>query len=411
MRLLGYGQPGVHRSAAANIVVVGAGGLGCPVLQVLAAAGIGRLTIIDDDVVERSNLARQTLFREADIGRPKALAAKDALAHFRPEVTVVAHQVRLDSDNARMLLVGANVVIDTTDHWPTRFAVADACLELEVPLVWGSVVSWDGLLTVFAPGSANPTLDDLVDRQQQLTADAPNCATVGVFSPLVAEIGSAMAGEALRIVTGSGSALIGTVRSWNGRTGRVRELPLAATAKDAVDAAASRELPTPITAATTVPTPISTASRAPAPTPAPNIRPEELIVDVRPAAHPDLVLDHKYTHLPLETIAEHVAHGRIDLLPLDEPLVVACAQGPRARYAAELLAEAGAESVRTLPGGIPALTTLLAEVRQPVQPPQPTPTPQQVQTRQQVQTPQPAQPAQPIEPADPVQPAHHQEPR
>lgn len=341
VRLLGYGQPGVHRAQAARIVVVGAGGLGCPALQVLAAAGVGQLTIIDDDVVERSNLARQTLFRETDIGRPKVQAAKDALAQFRPEATVVSNQVRLDAGNAATLLSGADVVIDTNDHWPTRFAVADACLQLGVPLVWGSVVSWDGLLTVFAPGKGNPTLDDLVDRELQLTAEAPNCATVGVFAPLVAEIGSAMAGEALRIVTGSGSPLIGTVRSWNGRTGKVRELPLAAKVPaDALEPSA----------------PESAAARPLRP----SIRPEERILDVRPATHPDLNLDHEYTHLPLETIAEHVAHGRIDLLPLDEPLVIACAQGPRARYAAELLTDAGAESVRTLPGGVPALGTLLA---------------------------------------------------
>lgn len=339
-RLLGYGQPGVHRARAAKITVVGAGGLGCPALQVLAAADVGELTLIDDDVVERSNLARQTLFRETDIGRPKVAAAKDALSGLRPEVTVIPRQVRLDESNTAELLAGADVVVDTTDHWPTRFAVADACLALGVPLVWGSVVSWDGLLTVFAPGAGNPTLTDLVDREQQLRAEAPNCATVGVFAPLVAEIGSAMAGEALRIVTGSGSPLVGTVRSWNGRTGRVRELPFVAQARETAQA--------------------STAAQTATSPPAPSIRAEERILDVRPAAHPDLSIDHKYTHLPLETIAEHVAHGRVDLLPLDEPLVIACAQGPRARYAAELLTEAGAESVRTLPGGVPALTALFA---------------------------------------------------
>ncbi|MDJ1372351.1 HesA/MoeB/ThiF family protein [Gulosibacter molinativorax] len=339
VRLLGYGQPGVHRANAAHVVVVGAGGLGCPALQVLAASGIGILTLIDDDEVERSNLARQTLYREGDIGRPKVVAAVDALKGLGPETTFQPCQVRLERENAAELFAGADLVVDTTDHWPTRFAVADACRAARIPLVWGSVLGWDALLTVFLPGPENPTLDDLVDREQQLTVEGPNCATAGVFAPLVAELGSAMAGEALRIVTGAGSPLAGTVRVTNGRTGRVREIPLAAA--DPTD-----------TSSTTTAEPRST-------NPAPSIRPDELIVDVRPAAHPDLELAHRYLHLPLETIAQRVAQGEIDDLPLDEPLVVACAQGPRARYASELLTEAGARAVRTLPGGIPALSALV----------------------------------------------------
>lgn len=356
-RLLGYGQPGVHRAAGAHVVVIGVGGLGAPALQVLAAAGLGKLSFIDDDEVERSNLARQTLFRECDIGRPKIEAAADALRGLGPEVALAPTRVRLDDHNASALVAGADVVVDTTDHWPTRFAVADACRTAGIPLVWGSVLGWDGLMTVFMPGEGNPSIDDLVNREQQLLADGPNCATAGVFAPLVAEIGAAMAGETLRLVSGAGAVLVGTVRAWNGRTGHIRELPLAPIAP-----------PEPATATTTTTTDSATATGSDsdsdsAPTrtnsePSPSIRTDELILDVRPASHPDLELNHKYVHLPLETIAEHVAHGRIDLLPLDEPLVIACALGPRARYAAELLDNAGARTVRTLPGGIPALASL-----------------------------------------------------
>ncbi|MGO1544614.1 MAG: ThiF family adenylyltransferase [Gulosibacter sp.] len=346
VRLLGYGQPGVHRASQAHIVVVGAGGLGCPALQVLAAAGVGRLSIIDDDIVERSNLARQTLFREADIGRPKATVAVEVLKSLGPETWLEPRRVHLDESNALELIAEADVVVDTTDHWPTRFAVADACWSAGIPLVWGSVLGWDGLLTVFVPGGANPSIDDLVNREQQLSVDGPDCATAGVFAPLVAEIGASMAGEALRLVTGAGSALVGTVRSTNGRTGRVRELPLVSGMQAAAGSDADLASETVVDNVDTRPEKSE-------------ILPEELIVDVRPATHPDLHLTHPYLHLPLETIAEHVTHGRVDLLPLDGPLVVVCAQGPRARYAAELLEDAGAEAVRTIPAGIFALSNAM----------------------------------------------------
>lgn len=367
VRLLGYGQPGVHRASSAHVVVIGAGGLGCPALQVLAAAGVGTLTFVDDDVVERSNLARQILFRESDIGRSKVDAAADALRGLGPDARLVPRQVRLDERSAPKLIREADVVIDTTDHWPTRFAVADACREAGIPLVWGSVLGWDALLTVFVPGDENPTLDDLVNREQQLASPGLNCATAGVFAPLVAELGAAMAGEALRLVTKAGSPLVGTVRTMNGRTGRVRELPLAVAVPNKLADPAiqpTREVPAAASYSRSAASYLSadTANRSnnvPTQPPHVEIRDDELIVDVRPAAHPDLAVRHNYVHLPLETIAEHVARERLDQLPLSEPLVVACAQGPRARYAAELLESAGAEAVRTLPGGVPALAGLL----------------------------------------------------
>ncbi|NLT25824.1 MAG: HesA/MoeB/ThiF family protein, partial [Microbacteriaceae bacterium] len=225
-RLLGYGAPGVERTARARIVVVGAGGLGAPALRVLAGADLERLTVIDDDRVDRTNLARQTLYTELDVGRGKAEAAVAALRHFAPRTELRAVAMRLGAGNARGLLRGADAVLDTTDDWPTRFAVADACRELGIPLVWGSVLAWDGLLTTFAPGG--PGLDDLVDRSTQLAAPPRDCAAAGVFAPLCAEIAAAMAGEGLRLAAGLAPLLVGRVRSWDAARGTVRELPLVA---------------------------------------------------------------------------------------------------------------------------------------------------------------------------------------
>lgn len=341
------------------MAVVGAGGLGCPALLSLAAAGVGRLTIIDDDVVEASNLARQTLYRMADIGAPKVEVATRALAGMGAQI--VHRRIRLTADNAAQLFGTADVVLDTTDQWATRFAVADAAARLGIPLVWGSALGWDGLLTVFAP--TGPGIDALVDRHAVLAAtNQPNCATAGVFGPLTAEVGAAMAGEALRIVTGAGSALIGTVRSWDARHGRVREIPLAAqpvtepasTASSSSAQAGNQQ--TGSEPARTVPEQLTDA---PAP---PRLRDRvtvdevpatAFILDVRPAGHPDLTLNLAYSHTALERLEDAIMTGTLDLP--DTPIVVACALGPRARAAAELLRSAGVENVSTLDGGVAAL--------------------------------------------------------
>lgn len=342
--LLGYGEAGVQRAAAAHIVVVGVGGLGCPALLSLAAAGVGQLTIIDDDVVEASNLARQTLFRSADIGRPKVEAAAEALAGMGARI--VPQCIRLTDTNAAELLRGADAVLDTTDRWATRFAVADAAAAREIPLVWGSVLGWDGLLTVFLPGG--PGIEALVDRTAMLQAtDQPSCATTGVFAPLTAEIGGAMAGEALRLVTGSGAPLAGTVRSWDARHGRVREIPLAP--------AAVVPSPEPAHQQQTDAAPSTAGVRDTEGRVSIDAVPEQaFILDVRPAAHPDLSLRRPYAHVALEQLESALLNGALDLP--DAPIIVACAFGPRSRAAAALLRDAGFSSVSTLDGGVAALS-------------------------------------------------------
>ena len=142
----GAGQLKLRR---ARVAVVGAGGLGSPVIQYLAAAGIGTLVVIDDDRVDASNLQRQAIFTTADVGMPKAEAAAAAVARANPHVTVEPHVVRLASDNAPILLGGADVVVDGCDNFATRLAVADATLALRIPLVSAAVGRFDGQLGVF----------------------------------------------------------------------------------------------------------------------------------------------------------------------------------------------------------------------------------------------------------------------
>lgn len=344
--LLGYGAEGVATLAASRITVVGAGGLGCPALRALASMEPGALTIIDDDTIDRTNLARQTLFTAADLGRSKATTAADFLGPLTPATRIRAFAGRLTADNADELLGSADLVLDTTDDWTTRFVVADTCHRLRIPLVWGSVLAWDGLLTTFTPGG--PTIDDLVDRPAQLSATPRDCATTGVFAPLTAEVGAAMAAEAVRLLLRLEPAFPGIVRTWDAKRGRVRDIAFAKRAE---------------VAPPTIPTPVPPTHHAPAaPNGVPRIAAEAIdadavIVDVRPSTHGPLDLDapNRVVTVPLEQVAASAASGRLDdLLPLDEPLAVACEMGPRSRHAAELLRQAGADAV-IVDGGIPAL--------------------------------------------------------
>lgn len=352
-RLVGYGDPAVRRAADACVVVVGAGGLGSPALRVLAAAGIGALTVIDDDTIAESNLARQTNYTAADLGRGKAEVTVEALAPLAPDADLRGIATRLTADNARQLLGCADLVIDTSDDWLTRFAVAAACRELAVPLVWGSVLGWDGLATTFLPGG--PSFDDLFDPATAGGATA-DCASAGVYAPMCAEVGAALAGEALRLAAGLAPGLVGRVRLWNARTGSVRDMPLRR--QDAAGTPEPEDVDRMLSSANL--RRMDECGEPLRPTGVPRVTLDDLpadavVVDVRPAAHPPLPNPaHPVTRLPLEAIANETDPRLDELLARQAPLVVACSTGFRARHALELLIEAGARAF-VLDGGIAAL--------------------------------------------------------
>ncbi|MGO2112926.1 MAG: HesA/MoeB/ThiF family protein, partial [Pseudoclavibacter sp.] len=221
------GDVGQRRLRDARVLVIGAGGLAVPVTQYLAGAGIGRLDLIDFDAVEPSNLARQVLFTAVDIGRQKAGALAAVAARIAPASRVEAHEAQVTPNNAAEL-VGAlapDLVIDTTDHWPTRLAIADACRERAVALVWPSVIGTDGQLTVFSGAPGNPTIDDLVDRETA-PQHPVSCAVDGVLGPVVGQVGSMAATEAIKLIVGGGRPLVGRVAIIDGLGATVREVPL-----------------------------------------------------------------------------------------------------------------------------------------------------------------------------------------
>ncbi len=197
------GGPGQQRLKAAKVLIVGAGGLGAPAALYLAAAGVGRVTLVDPDVVALSNLQRQVLYAGADRGRAKVAAAAERLAGLNPHVEIAQAPVLLDGANARQLVRGHDLVLDGTDDFATRFTVNAACVAEGAPLVSGAIGRWTGQVGVFA---GRPCYQCLVP---EIPPDAETCAVVGVVGALAGVIGSMMALEAVKLIVGAGEPLTG----------------------------------------------------------------------------------------------------------------------------------------------------------------------------------------------------------
>ncbi len=208
------GGPGQQKLKAGRVLVVGAGGLGAPALLYLAAAGVGRLDIVDDDTVSLSNLQRQVIHRTADIGRAKTDSARDALHALNPHVELATHGQRLDADNAMALIRAADVVVDGSDNFATRYLVSDACALAATPLVTAALGAFDATVTTLRPheqgpdGMPNPTYRCLFPEPPPPGTVAP-CAEAGVLGALAGMAGSIAALEAIRVLVGFGEGLVG----------------------------------------------------------------------------------------------------------------------------------------------------------------------------------------------------------
>jgi molybdopterin-synthase adenylyltransferase len=219
------GGAGQVRLKAARVVVVGTGGIGSPVVQYLAAAGVGKLVLIDDDRVDLSNLQRQTRFATADVGDVKVSAARAAAQRLNPHVRVEEHAVRLSADNAQGLFAGADVVVDGCDNFATRLAVADAALALRIPLVSAAAAQFEGQLAVYRGWEAeNPCYRCFVggdpDRAEV------SCSDVGVIGALVGMVGSAAALEAIRAIAPFGDDTAGRITLIDALAARYRTITL-----------------------------------------------------------------------------------------------------------------------------------------------------------------------------------------
>lgn len=227
MRLLPLGETGQRRLAGARVAVIGAGGLGAPALTYLAAAGVGEITLFDPDTVDATNLHRQVLFTEADLGQPKAVAAAGHLHAQSPQVSVRAVVETLTPANALEELAGHDLVLDGTDNFPTRYLASDACEILDLPLVWGSILAFSGQVSVFwGAGGRGVTYRD-VHPVPPRPGEVPSCAEAGVLGMLCGVIGSTMAMEAVKVLAGMGDVLFGRLALYDALRARWDELLLA----------------------------------------------------------------------------------------------------------------------------------------------------------------------------------------
>ena len=218
------GMQGQERLQASSVLLVGAGGLGAPAGLYLAAAGVGRLGVVDFDVVDETNLQRQITYSTSDVGRPKLEAARERLLGLNPHIAVVPHAVRLSSDNALDIIRAYDIVIDGTDNFSTRYLVNDACVLLGKPNVYGSVFRFEGQVSVFALGEG-PCYRCLYPEPPP-PGMVPNCADGGVLGVLPGIVGSIQASETIKLIIGRGESLSGRLLLFDALEMRFRELHL-----------------------------------------------------------------------------------------------------------------------------------------------------------------------------------------
>lgn len=345
---------GQERLKAARVLCIGAGGLGSPVTLYLAAAGVGTLGLVDDDRVDLSNIQRQLLFDTRDVGRPKTEAAADRLRGINPHVHLELHEVRLDADNVMDLLAGYDLVVDGSDNFPTRYLVNDACVLLGKPLVFGSVLRFDGQVSVF-DAQRGPCYRCLFPEPPP-PGTVPSCAEGGVLGVLPGIVGSLQALEAIKLILGKGESLGGRLLLFEGLGLDFREVAIGKD-PDCPVCGTSPRITRPEHLAAACGAHPKAAVDVPAVTPeslcaslesadeqdCPRVldvrRPEELAIAAIPGA----------IAIPLAELAE-----RLDELDRSASWVVTCHKGARAERACLMLLEAGFERVRLLEGGIDA---------------------------------------------------------
>ena len=379
LALPGLGPEGQRRLAAARVLVVGAGGLGSPALLYLAAAGVGTIGIVDDDVVDVTNLQRQVAHGEADVGRPKTTSARATIAGLNPHVDVVEHPVRLGPDNVLDVLRGYDLVLDGADNFPTRYLVSDAAEILGLPVVWGSIDRFDGQVAVFWGAPRFRTADGLAVRRGATYRDVfpeppppgvvPDCATGGVLGAMCGTVGSVMATEAVKLVAGVGRPLLGRLAVYDALAPDWREL--------AVRPDPTREPVTELLAghdAYAAFCGLAPAAPSAGSVGGPGGDPEVTAAEARALLGADAVLvdvreEWEAQVRPVEGARrvssgaflgtadggpDDAARAALAELPTDRTVLLVCAAGPRSNRVAEVARAAGIDA-RSVVGGVPAL--------------------------------------------------------
>ena len=223
-----FGEEGQQKLLRAKVLLIGAGGLGCPVLQYLTAAGIGTIGIVDDDVVALNNLHRQVLYSVNDIGLSKAERAAHILQQLNPDINIIAYNERLGNQNAITLFDDFDIVVDGTDNFSTRYMINDACVLLNKPLVYGAVSQFEGQVSVFKNKNPNDVNYRDIFPDPPKDGEVLNCAEAGVLGILPGVIGTMMANETIKLIAGVGEPLIDQLLTYNALNNQVYQLNLLA---------------------------------------------------------------------------------------------------------------------------------------------------------------------------------------
>ncbi|MEC8766274.1 MAG: molybdopterin-synthase adenylyltransferase MoeB [Candidatus Thermoplasmatota archaeon] len=369
------GVEGQRRLAASSVLVVGAGGLGCPASLYLAAAGIGRIGLIDDDAVDLSNLQRQILHTTADVGAPKVASARAKLNALDPNVKVEVFRQRLNPNNAMEMLKGWDLVVDGTDNLPTRYLIDDACTLLDIPWVYGSVFRFEGQVSLFNH-EGGPSYRDLFPEAPPAEA-VPTCSEAGVLGVLPGIVGTLQATEAIKVLLGMPASLSGTLLLYDAQSMRFDRLnfeknpdrpavvDLSHAAAMLTDEAWCTDRPDQSTVPQEQKSPADTADgmfnhlSMDAFIQRRNDGWEPFILDVRSDDEYALV---RVKSCDLQVPHTHI-HGSMESIPKQRDIVIHCKSGMRSQLAAIELIKFGyaAERLHNLDGGIMAWMALAPE--------------------------------------------------
>jgi molybdopterin/thiamine biosynthesis adenylyltransferase/rhodanese-related sulfurtransferase len=349
---------GQKRLKNAKVLVVGAGGLGSPALLYLAAAGVGTLGIVDFDVVDESNLQRQVIHGQSDVGKLKAESARDSIQEINPLVQVNLHVVRLEADNVFEIFGGYDLIVDGTDNFATRYLVNDACVLLGKPYVWGSIYRFDGQASVFwadPPKGPDGSQTEGIQYRDLYPEPpppgmVPSCAEGGVLGILCASVGSIMATEAIKLITGIGETLLGRLMVYDAldmtyRTIKVRKDPEAKPVTELIDYEAFCGVVSDEAVAAAKDSTITAAELKAMVDGGKN----PYIVDVREPAEYEIVAIPGSHLIPK---GEIVNGSALASLPTDKQIVLHCKSGVRSAEALAVLKDAGFANAVHVQGGV-----------------------------------------------------------